>query len=60
MTLNNLAVFYKSQQRYADAETFYQRALSIFERTLVPDHRKLVACRDNFAKLVARMCEQER
>ena len=43
MTLNNLAVFYKSQQHYPDAETFYQRALSIFERTLVPDPRKLVA-----------------
>ena len=31
MTLNNLAVFYKAGQRYAEAEPLYQRALAIFE-----------------------------
>jgi len=44
MTLNNLAVFYKSQKRRAAAARLDQRALAIFERALDPSHPKLTAC----------------
>ena len=36
--LNNLAVCYKYMARYLDAGPLYQRALSITERALGPDH----------------------
>ncbi len=37
-SLNNLAVLYKAQGRYAEAEPLYQRALAIYEKALGPDH----------------------
>ena len=38
MALNNLGVFYRAQGRYAEAETFFKRALAITEKSLGPDH----------------------
>ena len=37
-SLNNLAVLYKDQGRYADAEPLYKRSLAIEEKALGPDH----------------------
>ena len=36
--LNNLAVLYRDQGRYAEAEPLYKRALAIREKALGPDH----------------------
>ena len=38
MSLNNLAVLYQSQGRYADAEPLLRRSLAICEKALGPDH----------------------
>ncbi len=35
-TLNNLALFYDAQGRYAEAEPLYDRALRIYEKALGP------------------------
>ena len=37
-SLNNLAVLYAAQGRYAEAEPLYKRALGIREKALGPDH----------------------
>jgi hypothetical protein len=52
MTLNNLAVFYKSQKRFAESAELYRRALAIFARTIEPTHPKFVACRANYEQLL--------
>ena len=36
--LNNLAMLYESQGKYAEAEPLYKRALAIYEKALGPDH----------------------
>ena len=51
VTLNNLAVLYKSEGRLDEAAALYHRALSIFERTLGPEHPKAITCRKNSAGL---------
>lgn len=51
-TLNNLAVFYKAQKRYAEAEPLYQRAMAIFEQSLGPRHPNVAICLDNYAELL--------
>lgn len=55
MTLNNLAVVYKSQGKLGQAELLYQRALAIFEKVLEPHHPKIVTCRTNYASLLREM-----
>jgi tetratricopeptide (TPR) repeat protein len=55
MTLNNLAVLYKTQQRYDEAENFYRRALSIFERALDPTHQKVITALMNLARLLQKV-----
>jgi len=52
MTLNNLTAFYKSVEKYAEAESFYQRALAIFEACLGPAHLKVITCLRNYAQLL--------
>ena len=37
-SLNNLAMLYEAQGRYADAEPLFKRALAIREKALGPDH----------------------
>jgi len=37
VSLNNLAVLYQNEGRYADAEPIYKRTLAILEKTLGPD-----------------------
>ncbi|MGI9167142.1 MAG: tetratricopeptide repeat protein, partial [Pyrinomonadaceae bacterium] len=52
MTLNNMAVLFKSQKKYDEAERLYQRSLSIFERALGPTHPRVATCLKNYAKLL--------
>jgi hypothetical protein len=37
-SLNNLALLYRRQTKYADAELMYKRSLAIEEKTFGPDH----------------------
>ena len=55
MTLNNLAVLYKSKGEFHKAEPLYRRALAIFEAALGKKHPKVLATRDNYRKLVRAM-----
>ena len=49
--LSNLALLYKEEARYADAEALYQRALAIREHTLGPDHPDVAQSLNNLANL---------
>ncbi len=49
-TLNNLAELYRAQRRYAQAEPFYRRLLSLQEKTLGPEHPKVAATLYNLAQ----------
>jgi hypothetical protein len=59
MTLNNLAVLYKSQRRLAEAKPLYMRALTIFEQALGETHPKVITCRENYARLLREMNRHE-
>jgi len=50
-SLNNLAVLYQSQGRYAEAEPLYQRSLTIREQVLGPDHPDVGLSLNNLALL---------
>ena len=52
-SLNNLAVLYQGQGRYAEAEPLYKRALAIREKALGPDHPDVAASLNNLAVLYA-------
>jgi tetratricopeptide (TPR) repeat protein len=51
-SLNNLALLYKAQSRYADAEPLYQRALGIFEKNPGPEHPDVATSLENYAALL--------
>jgi CHAT domain-containing protein/Tfp pilus assembly protein PilF len=48
-SLNNLALLYKVKGDYARAEPLYERALSIFEKALGPDHPDVAQSLNNLA-----------
>ena len=48
-SLNNLAVLYDDQGRYADAEPLYKRSLAIREKALGPDHPDVAQSLNNLA-----------
>ncbi len=50
-SLNNLAVLYNAQGRYAQAEPLYQRALAIREKALGPEHPDVAPSLNNLAVL---------
>ncbi len=50
-SLNNLAVLYKTQGKYAEAEPLYKRALAIKERALGPEHPDVATTLNNLAEL---------
>ena len=50
-SLDALAVLYKNQARYADAEPLYKRALAITEKALDPDNPTVGAALNNLAEL---------
>jgi len=49
--LNNLALLYKSQGRYGEAEPLYRRALAIREKASGPDHPDIAQSLNNLALL---------
>jgi CHAT domain-containing protein/tetratricopeptide (TPR) repeat protein len=49
VALNNLAVVYQAQGKYADAEGLYKRALAIRERALGQDHPAVALSINNLA-----------
>ena len=53
MSLNNLAVLYGDQGRYADAEPLYKRSLAIKEKALGPDHPDVAESLNNLAELLS-------
>ena len=50
-SLNNLAVLYRAQGKYAEAEPLYQRALAIYEQQLGQDHPDTASSLNNLAGL---------
>ena len=48
---NNLAVLYREQGRYADAEPLFKRSLAMSEKTLGPDHPDVAASLNSLAGL---------
>ncbi len=50
-SLNNLAVLYVAQGNYAQAEPFFQRAITIYEKALGPEHPDVAAAINNLAEL---------
>jgi len=49
--LNNLALLYRGQGRYADAEPLHKRSLAIHEKALGPDHPIVAQSLNNLAEL---------
>ncbi len=54
-SLNNLALLYAAQGRYAKAEPLYQRALAIVEKALGPDHPNVATSLENYAALLRKI-----
>jgi len=50
-SLQNLALLYASQGRYAEAEPLYQRSLAIAEKVVEPEHPSMGQCLNNLAEL---------
>ncbi len=51
-SLNNLALLYKAQGNYAEAEPLYRRSLAIWEKALGPEHPDVVQSLENYAALL--------
>lgn len=54
-SLNSLAVLYRTQGKYEEADPLYQRALAILEKALGPEHPHLATCLENYAVLLKKM-----
>jgi tetratricopeptide (TPR) repeat protein len=50
-SLNNLALLYRDQGRYEEAEPRFQRALEIREKALGPEHPDVAQSLNNLAGL---------
>ncbi len=48
-SLNNLAVLYRAQGKYAEAESLLKRALAILEKALGPEHPRVATALNNLA-----------
>ena len=51
-SLNNLALLYQAQGRYAEAEPLHKRALVIREKALGPEHPDVAKSLENYAALL--------
>ena len=51
ISLDNLALLYRAQGKYAAAEPLYQRSLAIWEKELGPEHPGLATGLNNLAEL---------
>ncbi len=54
-SLNNLAVLYYAQGKYAQAEPLYQRSLAIREKALGPEHPNVATVLENYAALLHKL-----
>ena len=52
--LNDLAELYFAQGRYTQAQFLCQRALSICEKTLGPEHPDTIAYREHLTRIVSK------
>jgi len=52
MDMNNLAILYDTQKRYAVAENLYKQAQEIWEATLGPNHPYVAANLESYATLL--------
>ena len=50
--LNNLALGYHAQGKYAEAEPLYKRSLAIWEKALGPEHPRVAESLENYATLL--------
>src|SRR5271170_4748983 len=50
-SLNNLALLYSSQARYADAEPLVKRSIAILEKTSGPNHPNVAKALNDLAEL---------
>ena len=53
--LNNLAQIYRFEERYADAEKAYLRAIGIWEQSVGKAHPDLAGCLLNYAELLRKV-----
>jgi len=53
--LNNLALLYDEQGKYAEAEPLYQRALKIDEKALGPEHPTVALYAGNLAATLRKL-----
>ncbi len=58
-SLNNLALLYHDEGKYAEAEPLYQRALAINEKTLGPEHPSVALSLENYAELLRKTGREE-
>jgi tetratricopeptide (TPR) repeat protein len=49
-SLNNLALLYKAQGMYVEAEPLYKRSLAIMEKAFGPDHPNVATVCENMAE----------
>ncbi len=54
INLNNLAVLYRAQGKYAEAEQLHQRSLAIYEKARGPDHPDVATVLENYADLLSK------
>ncbi len=54
-SLNNLAVLYHAQGKYAQAEPLYGRALLVLTRAVGPDHPNVATFLGNYAALLHKL-----
>ena len=50
--LNNLALLYLAQGRYAEAEPLFKRALAIMEKAFGPGHPHVAVSLENYAAIL--------
>ena len=58
-SLNNLALLYKSQGKYAEAEPLYQRAIAILLEKLGENHPNTQAGIMNYYRMLAQLPDDE-
>ena len=58
-TLNNQAIAYRAQGRYALAESLYNRALETYEKTLGRDHHDTAVVCEDMAKLYRQIGKED-
>ena len=54
-SLNNLALLYRNQGKYAQGEPLLKRSLAIMEKALGPEHPNTAQSLENYAVLLRKM-----